>query len=217
MTRMWLTVAVCALLLTGCGGGGTTTVTVTRDGGATGVVGFGLPINADSFGDMWIAHTAPTVIGLQANNDYGQPMFLLSPITFNAIDIKVVNPRPGSHVRVAVYEANSSWYPTKLVVAGDPLETSSDGIKTASVSKTQIPAGRYILAVNSDTSDVTCVAFNGPDPLGPVLASSNFITGISRPRNYGEFPDQYPSGSWTTITGTTPFRYFVFPDVISSP
>ena len=108
MTRMWLTVAASALLLTGCGGG-TKTVTVTQDGTANRVVGFGFPINADTFGDVWIPHGPTTTFGMLADNDYAQPMFLLSPITFNAIDIKVATPQPDSHVRVAIYEADSSW------------------------------------------------------------------------------------------------------------
>ena len=215
MTRTWLTAAACALLLAGCGGGGTKTVTVTQDGAAP--VGFGLPINADTFGDMWVTHGPTTVFGLLADNDYAQPMLLLSPITFNALDVKVATPQTGSHVRVAIYEADSSWYPTKLVVDGGPLDTSSSGIKTASFSKIQIPAGRYILMANADKGDVACVAYDGPDPFGPVLASSSFVTRITHARSYGEFPDQYPGGSWITITGTLPFRYFVFPDVISSP
>ena len=196
---------------------GTKTATVTKTGTVAGVVGFGFPINADTFGDVWIPHAATTVFGMLADNDDAQPMLLLSPITFDAIDIKVATPQPGSHVRVAIYEADSSWYPTSLVVDGGALDTSSAGIKTASFSSTQIPAGRYILVANSDTSNVALVAYNGPDPFGPVLASSSFITQISKPRGYGAFPDPYPAGSWNTLTGTAAFKYFEFPDVTSSP
>jgi len=217
MTRVWLTVAAAAFLLAGCGGGGGTTTVTVNGNGTSQVVGFGLPINADTFGDVWVTHGATSVFPLLPNNDNAQPMLLLSPITFNAIDIKVATPGPGSHVRVAIYQADSSWYPTKLVVDGGALDTSSAGIKTASFSKIQIPAGRYILMANADKGDVACVAYDGPDPFGPVLASSSFITRITHARSYAAFPDRYPGGGWTTITGTLPFRYFVFPDVISSP
>lgn len=197
-----------------------TTTLIQRDQNA-GVVGFGVPLDSVTLGDMWVPHAASTTYTLTApDTDYGQPLLLLlSPITVDQMSVKVSTPQVGAHVRLAIYKANSAWYPTTLAVDAGTVDASGSGVVNALFTGVQLPAGRYIAMAAPDASavDVVLVAYGGPDPFGPVLATSNFITIITNGRAYAAFPDPYPAGMWTSFTATTAFKFFIFPTVHSSP
>jgi len=131
-------------------------------------------------------------------------------LTIDRIAISVQTAVAGSFVRVALYNADSDWQPTTLVVDGGALDTSTTGDKAATVSATLAP-GRYLIAMNATVGTPTLRGFRGGFRLigyHATLSSQSFWS-ITASQTYGAFPST--GTAWDTIvTGNQGLIYLAY-------
>jgi hypothetical protein len=143
-----------------------------------------------------------------------QPFFVASTIVIDQLALEVVTgAASGTNARLAIYNADTNWQPTSLVVDGGDIAVTiaaGTGVKTVSVSAT-LTAGRYLLAINTD-SNATFRNWVGGVRYGQFLAglgasSFNDLWFVSS--TYGAFAST--GVAWTGTNGaSTPagMRYY---------
>lgn len=133
------------------------------------------------------------------------PFLVKTPITLDQLSIEVTAAGAASTTaRLGIYNADTDWQPTSLVVDAGTVAVDSTGVKTASISQSLSP-GRYLLAFNSDGAPTVRIVRGGAHLLGydPALNTTPFVTNIRVTQAYAVFPS--PGTAWTTITaGATP-------------
>jgi hypothetical protein len=158
-----------------------------------------------------------STLALIANRDYYFPMYCTSKIVLSDLLAEVTTLGAGGKARLGIYNADTDWQPTTLIIDAGEIDTSATGIKTASIDIT-LPPGRYLLAINAKVAATFRVLRGGTiyQNLNPVLSANAFFSGAYGSRAYGAFP---AAGTlWSTgTTGTTHFSYVVFVKISSFP
>ena len=76
-----------------------------------------------------------------------EPWFLEGPATLDRLACEVITTAgsAGKLMRIGIYNADTSWSPTSLVVDAGTVAVDSIGIQAATINVT-LPAGRYMCA-----------------------------------------------------------------------
>lgn len=182
----------------------TRTLSVNMDG----VQGFPMYASASTLGLGPPAQTATTGT-VTANRLYRVPVLNPYRNTFTKIQIQVQTLAAGSHVRVGIYKCGAAGETTTLVVDGGVLDTSTTGVKTATISSV-LEAGWHYLAMVSDGAPVLyfynsplSIPFFGWDNTGgsaPALYNSSF-----RAFTYAALPSDETASSYSPSLNTGPF------------
>jgi hypothetical protein len=156
--------------------------------------------------------TASTV----ANRLYYEPFLVTSPITIDQLSVEVTGAGAGSTTaRIGIYNADTDWQPTSLVVDGGTVAVDSTGVKSASISQALLP-GRYLFCVYSDGTPTLRIVRGGSRVAGldSAMGASPFTQSLYVSRSYSALPST--GDVWSSRTqGSTPFQHFVVARIAS--
>lgn len=144
------------------------------------------------------------------------PIRVITPIVIDQLTVEVTSAGAGgTTARLGIYNADLSWQPTTLVVDAGTIAVDANAVVNKAVTQA-LPAGRYLLAINTDGAP-TLRSARGYPP-GSIIANALGVNGIVNflrgAQAYAAFPAT--GTAWTTAGGgTTPFEYFVFPRVLT--
>lgn len=80
---------------------------------------------------------------------YG-PMFVQTPITIDRIACEVTTAAAaGKLIRMGIYNADTNWQPTSLVLDAGTVAADTLGVKAITINQA-LPVGRYLLVSNTD-------------------------------------------------------------------
>lgn len=139
------------------------------------------------------------------------PIFIPTAITLDQLAIEVSTPSGtgGSTARMGIYNADTDWQPTSLVVDAGTVATDSGGVKTATINQA-LPPGRYLLAINASVS-VACRAFRAGilgNTLADSLGASAFLSNTRVAAAYAAFAGT--GVAWNAASSSsTPMEYVV--------
>jgi hypothetical protein len=137
-------------------------------------------------------------LALSANQVRYFPVLVRSAITVDQIAVEVqANSGVGTTIRLGIFNADTDWQPSGLVVDGGTVAADSNGFKAASVN-TPLPAGRYLLALNSDSTPTLRSIRGGSQFVGFIstLGASPYIFARTAVLAYGAFTG--PGTAWST-------------------
>jgi hypothetical protein len=131
------------------------------------------------------------VIGTSARaKDFNRytPFYVSTPVVVDQLVCEVVTGAGGSAVgRMGIYNADTSWQPTSLVVDSGTFSTVDAAVNAVNVTPVLLPPGRYLTAENHDTGNTTFRELRGGVFIGggqtdPAMGATPFIgfTVISR-------------------------------------
>lgn len=155
--------------------------------------------------------SAVSTAALVAGEIYYEPILVTTPITISQLNAVVSTAGAGSTTaRLGLYQANTNWQPTTLVVDGGTVAVDSTGAKSASVSQTLQP-GRYLLAIASDGTP-TLRTLRGGNRYAGYRAFSSAGLCVSELRAtvaYGAYAST--GAAWTTVThASNPFEHHLW-------
>lgn len=94
---------------------------------------------------------------------YYNPIVVTSSITITSLSVQCDGAgAAGSGARLSIYNANSSWVPTTLVLDAGTVVLTSTGTKTISSLSTTLTAGNYFFRVQADNTAGTRPTINCP-------------------------------------------------------
>ena len=105
------------------------------------------PSSVKSYGVPGLRPTGQATAVQSMDRLWYEPWFLETSATLDRLAVEVVT-TPGSAgkvLRIGIYNANTSWVPTTLVVDAGTVAVDALGIQAATINVT-LPAGRYICA-----------------------------------------------------------------------
>jgi hypothetical protein len=139
------------------------------------------------------------------------PILIPTTVTLDqlAIEVSTASGTGGSTARMGLYNADTDWQPTTLVVDGGTVATDSTGVKTASISQ-QLSPGRYLLAINASVN-VACRAFRSGIPgntLADSLGGSAFLSNLRVASAYAAFAGTGVVAN-AASSSSTPMEYVI--------
>lgn len=131
-----------------------------------------------------------------------------TPITLDRLVAEVTSTGTATVIRMAIYNADTDWQPTTLVVDGGTIDATSATAQSVTIN-TVLQPGRYITALNADGS-ATLRSWRGDGTRGgwgiaPALGAGSQNTIVTATQTYGAFPSPgtaYISGG--VVAGNTP-------------
>lgn len=145
-----------------------------------------------------------------ANVTTYSPIYVATAITVDLLAVEVSTLTAGT-ARLGIYEADTDWQPTDLVIDAGTVDTGSTGVKSIAVSQV-LPAGRYLSTVYCSSGFTLRVAKGGTMFMGMVtaLGASPFSAQFTVAGSITSLPD--PGTEWTTAAGgnATPFGHTLF-------
>jgi hypothetical protein len=139
-----------------------------------------------------------TTLAISANTVRYFPVLVRSAITVDQIAVEVqTNSAANTTIRLGIFNADTDWQPSGLVVDGGTVAADSNGFKAASVN-TPLPVGRYLLALNSDAGPTLRSIRGGSQFVGftSTLGASPYIFARTAVLAYGAFTG--PGTAWST-------------------
>lgn len=120
-------------------------------------------------------------------------------ITVDQLVTEVTTLQAASGVYLGIYNADSGWQPTSLVVDGGTVDSTTNGVKTATVNVT-LPPGRYLWAVLSNAA-VALRSFRGGSFMGfqTAIGATPLVPSVSVAQTYGALPST--GTAWTAEGG----------------
>lgn len=82
------------------------------------------------------------------------PWLVKTDITLDRLAIEVTTAVAASNARLGIYNADTSWQPTTLVLDAGTVSCATTGIKTLTINQA-LPAGRYLAVHNVDTAGIS--------------------------------------------------------------
>lgn len=150
--------------------------------------------------------TATAAKAMTAGRMYAMPFFVSQPTTLSGLSCNVTTLGTSSNIRLGVYlsKSVSNFYPGTLLVDGGALDSSTTGVKTASVSQVLTPNRWHWWAFlcSSTAPSVTGgggFASNIGTDASMVLANTIFVT-----QTYGALPSTFPGSPTRGTTSTFP-------------
>jgi hypothetical protein len=143
--------------------------------------------------------TSGSTITVLANTIYYTPWYVVTDITIDQIVIGVSTAGVAStNARLGIYNADTSWQPTTLVLDAGVVSVASTGAKAISISQV-LPAGRYQACLVSDGAPVLRGALRGSRFYGYATSigtsASIFTATLQAALAYGALPT--PAGAAT--------------------
>lgn len=140
------------------------------------------------------------------------PTVVVTAITLDQLVVEVATAgAAGKLVRLGIYNADSDWQPTSLVLDAGTVAVDSTGVKTISISQVLAP-GRYLLALNSDGTPTLRLIRGGTRSIGinPILGTSPFRNTFSASQTFGTLPSTGTAVTAYTTSTNLPFDYYMF-------
>lgn len=147
-----------------------------------------------------------------ANFLFYAPILVLSQISVDQLACEVTTSSAGWLARIGIYNADSDWQPTSLIVDSGDLDCSSNGVKTASISQTLSP-GRYLSVMTNNNSGIGFRRIHGGNNLSgllPALGASPFITRGAVARSYAALPGTGTAYTAQNNSSTPGVEHYVF-------
>lgn len=150
--------------------------------------------------------TIGSPLQLTAGFDRFAPFMVLEPLVVDAFMFNVTTaPASNATVRFGFYGADDNLQPTGNIIAQDStlVPSSATGVFIKQVTPITLQPGIYLLATSTDITLSVRVAQGGIG--GTVVGTypaSGGATVLLRPRTSAAFPTT--SGSWNSVTNTTP-------------
>lgn len=154
--------------------------------------------------------TTVTTFAMAANQVRYAPILVITPITIDQLAIEVTSAGAGgTTARLGIYNADTSWQPTTLVVDAGTVAVDSTGVKTAGISTTLQP-GRYLTAINTDGAPTVRTVRGGAHYMGlnTSLGASSFNISMLATQTYAAFPATATAPT-TVGSGGNPFQHYV--------
>jgi hypothetical protein len=172
------------------------------DTGATGAPGSGGapdPGHIHGMGSAWwtipgnhIVWPGTTVRELTAGYLFHFPWFLDNPFPIDELGLEVTTALASALIRVGIYNADTNWQPSTLLLDAGTIDASTTGLKTKAVSLT-IPPGRFMAVATASASVIirmlttTGASMNGVG-VGPSIATNPYTVEFWRPFAWGTLP-----------------------------
>lgn len=132
--------------------------------------------------------TTVATLALVANTVRYEPFLVVTPITLDQLACEVTSSGAGGTTcRMGIYNADSNWQPTTLVLDAGTVTADSNAIKAISVNQTLTP-GRYLFAINSDGAPTMRTLVGGSRFLGYQLGANAILNRLTVAQAYGVFP-----------------------------
>lgn len=141
------------------------------------------------------------------------PIYVAAPMTFGSMVLEVTTAgAAGATARMGVYNADVNLQPTSLVVDAGTVATDSTGVKTATVSTTTLPAGRYLLAFATSVSATFRIARGGQRyiQLRSTLGASGLRYQFYIAQSYGAFASTGVAWNNEVAFGSGSYSYFCY-------
>jgi hypothetical protein len=167
--------------------GGGSSQTFSRESIIAGTTHYTLP-------GVMFTSTYPSVV-LAANTVYYQSWYLPSSITFDRIATYINASVPSGQIRLGIYNAAANGAPTTLVVDSGVIDTSTGGVKEATVSSTTIGPGMFCLATASNSGTHSIITLVSPATHIRVSNGYDVVREASASFTFGALP-----GTATTPT-----------------
>ena len=151
-----------------------------------------------------------TTQAIGANQVNYYPILVQSTITLDQLACEVTSAATaGKLLRLGIYNADSDWQPTTLVVDAGTAAADSTGVKTFTINQ-QLARGRYVLALVSDGAPVMR-GYRGYMPfwgLSSALGANAAVVQAYGSLTFGALPST--GAVWATqITAASQFIYCV--------
>lgn len=131
--------------------------------------------------------------------------------TIDRIGMEVTTLGVLSAAHIGIYKATSptNLYPSSLVVDSGALDTTSTGVKSATISQVLIPGLYWFAHLSTSTAGAATLRVIGSSGCYPIFGTSSamgtaFDIGLTVAKTYGALPDPYTASS-TTINNTATF------------
>lgn len=148
---------------------------------------------------------------LVADRLYYEPVRVATPITLDQLRIEVTTAAAASTVaRLGIYEADTDWQPTDLVLDAGTVAIDSPGVKTASISQALSP-GRYLFTMHLNGAPSVRVIRGdiGGDGVLAAVGTNPLFVSLTLITAYATLPST--GLDWDTATGgNLPFMHAVF-------
>lgn len=159
-----------------------------------------------------VPFSAGTVAGPSTGFIFYMPIFVERVITVDQIAIEVTTLFSGGKVRVGIYNADTDYQPTSLILDSGELATDSTGVKTASISQALV-AGRYLLALTENNSGIGLRMVRGYLPngsFGTALGSNIFTHRVAVAQSYGALASTGVVADTYNVSSTAGWEYYAF-------
>ncbi len=138
---------------------------------------------------------------LTANQVRYEPFFTPTRITIDQLVAEVTNPGAANTTfRLGIYNADTDWQPTTLVVDAGTQAADSNAVRTITLGTPQVlAAGRYLFAINTDGTP-TMRSLRGGSMLSGYAAAygaSPFVVSMTITQTYAVYPN--PGLAWTAL------------------
>lgn len=132
---------------------------------------------------------------------------------FDQLTIRVQSAGAGSTTaRLGIYNADTDWQPTSLLIDGGTVAVDSTGVKNLSVSETVLKAGRYLLAFNTDGTPTCDFIRGGLGGWGGISrsmgGSSMMVYRLQATQTLAAFPAA--GDKWDGVETGNGFEYILF-------
>lgn len=158
-----------------------------------------------------VATSSTSTLVLTANTIYYMPIVVSEAFVLDSVAFEVTAAVAGN-ASVFIYNSDVDLQPGTLFLnCGQVTTLSSTGVKTLTGLSTSMPAGNYLLAINSDVAPTlrTIRGMIVNSYIRDVIAANAFLMRLTVGQTYTTSPPS-PGTAWTTAsTGSTPPEYMV--------
>lgn len=160
-----------------------------------------------------IEGTSVATYAMGANSIRYTPWYLATSITLDRLVVEITTAgAAGKVLRLGIYNANTNWQPTSLVLDAGTVAADSLGVKTITINQA-LAAGRYMACAYSDGAPTLRSIKGGSRYFGlsSTLTSTPFL-GLPRSfvGSYGVLPDPASPAASFDVASSTPPDCFVF-------
>lgn len=187
------------------GGTGASTAATARENlGAQAAIAEGRGKPSGGVANYTVPGVEPTnnnTIALVSGQIRYYPFLVATAITLDQLVVEVTTAVAATTVRLGIYSANTDLQPVALIVDAGTIDSSTTGVKTASVNVTLQP-GLYLFCSNSNGAPSLRTQRSGRlIGMLPALGTAPYAGAIQGTQTYGAFPST-PT-LWDTTSGTS--------------
>ena len=129
--------------------------------------------------------------------------------SFDRIGTEIVTAAASGLTRLGIYNCDTDLQPTSLIVDSGDLDSSTTGVKSATISVTLQP-GRYLLAMVNNSNGIAfrCIKAGMLAGLLPTLGSSPYVIRGTLAFSYAALPSTGPAFTAQNSASTPGVEYY---------